>query len=95
MKNESNYLRGIAYAWEPKPSWWPFFLGRLTPLREITTFHTWAYYGFFKPTIAEVLAQIPEDLVDQVVAFEILDMINDNEALNDGYHVAITRLFGR
>ena len=92
---------GIAFTWDPAPA--PGFLGlgwgskakNLTPLRDVTTYHTWAYYGFFKPTIAECLAQIPEDILDKVVAFEIVNQPRDSEALNAGYHVATTRLYGR
>jgi hypothetical protein len=34
-----------------------------------TTHHTCGYYGFFKPTIAEVLAQMPDD--DEITVFHI------------------------
>lgn len=89
----------IAYMWTPKPA------GKATslkPLCEITTYHTYAYYGFFKPTIAEVLAQIPAEHLDKVVAFEIVggpetadDLNREPEALNAGYHVATTRLYAK
>jgi hypothetical protein len=74
----------------------------LKPIRDIRTHHTYGYYGFFKPAIAEVLAQIPEDILEQVVAFEIIkwpqdadDLNKELEALNAGYHVAITRLYSK
>jgi hypothetical protein len=38
----------------------------------IATLHTYGYYGCFKPSIAEVLAQIPENLIEQTVAFEVV-----------------------
>lgn len=59
------------------------------------------YYGIFKPSIAEVLAQIPEELIEQTVAFETIgpadaDALNkERDALNAGFHVATTRLYGR
>ena len=102
MKNEPDYLRGIAYNWDPMPSLWPLFVRNLKPLRDIITFHSYAYVGFFKPTIAEVLAQIPADIIDQVVAFEMMespenacDLNREREALEGGYHTATTRLFAR
>lgn len=63
-------LRRTAFRWDPKftkPS-------DVTPkyiLEEITTYHRCGYIGLFKPDIVEVLAQIPEDLLDQVVAFDV------------------------
>lgn len=92
-------LRRVSYTWSPKPSK-PVEEGSLNPLTDIRTYHTWAYYGFFKPTIAEVLAQIPESQIEDVVAFEIIDspktaadLNKESVALNDGYHVATTRLY--
>ena len=92
-------LFGIAYTWDPKAA---SKAKDLKPLCDITTYHTYGYYGFFKPSIAEVLAQIPAEHLDKVVAFEIVDSpqgVNDlnreNEALNAGYHVATTTLYIR
>jgi len=92
-------LFDIAYTWSPKPRW-P--ATRLTPLQDITTYHSWGHYSLFKPSIAEVLAQIPANLLDRVVAFEIIkqpetaDDLNQNiEAMHAGFHVATTRLYAR
>jgi hypothetical protein len=92
-------LFGIAYTWDPKPT---TQVSGLKPLADIRTYHTYGYQGFFKPSIAEVLAQIPEEHLDQVVAFEIVDypqhaedLNRELEALNSGYHVATTRLYVR
>lgn len=92
-------LFGIAYTWNPKSA------GKATglkPLCDITTYHTYGYYGMFKPSIAEVLAQIPAEHLDKVVAFEIVDSPKDaddlnrqSKAINAGYHVATTRLYVR
>ena len=43
----------------------------LKPLMQIITHHTTASFCF-SPTEAEVLAQIPEKILDQVAAYEIL-----------------------
>lgn len=87
----------VAYTWDPK------LAEKATDLKavcDITTYHTYGYHGFFKPSIAEVLAQIPEEYLDRVVAFEIVespntadDLNREREALNAGYHVAKTRLY--
>ncbi len=86
-------------------TWSPKFdesreLAPMKPLVDFTTYHSYGYYGFFKPSIAEVLAQIPEVLLQRVVAFEIVsqpetadDLNEQAEATNAGYHVATTRLF--
>lgn len=92
-------LFDVAYTWEPKPT------EKATDLKslcDITTYHSFAYYGFFKPSIAEVIAQIPEEWLDRVVAFEIVtsprsadDLNTNSEALNAGYHVATTRFYSK
>lgn len=102
FKREKRYIepcdpRFVAYTWDAKPA------GKakhITPLETITTYHRFGYYGFFKPSVAEVLAQIPERLLDRVVAFEIIkkpedaaDLNREKMALNKGFHVATTQLY--
>ena len=91
---------GTSYTWDPKYDE-ERKVPQLKPLADITTYHSYGYYGLFKPSIAEVLAQIPEVLLQRVVAFEIVDrpetaedLNKHSEALNAGYHFATTRLFG-
>ena len=86
-------LFGIAYTWSPKR-------GKkakgLVPLCEITTYHRWGHYVLFKPSIAEVLAQIPKEHLDAVVAFEVGEIApfeDDREAFNAMLHVATTQLY--
>jgi hypothetical protein len=92
-------LRGVAYTWDPK-------LGEkaegLDPLVTIRTLHTWSYYGFFKPSIAEVCAAInklPREVQDKVVAFHLTgpddahDLNHEIEAVDAGYHVAYATLY--
>lgn len=92
-------LFGVAYTWEPKPL---KLAPNLKVLKVIQTYHTYGYYGLFKPSIAEVLRQIPKEDLDKVVAFEIVDrpqdaadLNNELEALHAGYHVAKTALYVR
>ncbi len=73
----------------------------LKTLCDITTFHTFGYHIYFNPTVAEVLAQIPEELVRRAVAFQVVSdptkdvSTHDVEALAAGYHAATTRLYYR
>lgn len=41
------------------------------PLGDITTRHTYGYVLCFKPSVAEVLAAIPEELVEKVRGFTV------------------------
>ena len=66
--------------------------------------HTFGYHGFFKPSIAEVLAQIPEEVMESytIEAFEIIDRPTSSgdlnkfkKALEQGFHVSVVRLYVR
>lgn len=66
--------------------------------------HTYGYPGFFKPSISEVLAQIPEEIFKQysIDAFEIIDrprcsadFNKHKEAFDKGFHTSIVRLYLR
>jgi hypothetical protein len=91
--------RDVAYTWDARKA------GKapaLKELRAIRTYHTYGYHGMFKPSIAEVIAQIPADIIDQVTEFEIVkrpltatDLNEESRALNAGFHVATTVLYGR
>jgi hypothetical protein len=83
----------IAYQWDPA------FMGTVPRKliivgRSKRVLITWAYYGFFKPTIRECLAQMPPGCVNRCTAFEIVkgpktaaDLNVEKEALNAGYHI--------
>lgn len=73
---------------------------KISPIQDIRTYHGFSYHGFFKPSVAEVLAQIPKELLPEVAAFEIIkrpenaaNLNEEKEALNQGFHVATTRLY--
>lgn len=55
-------------------NWDPEFIGPFEGSESrfalIETYHRCGYHGLFKPSIGEVLAQIPEQLINEVVAFE-------------------------
>jgi hypothetical protein len=79
---------GLLYEYSPKAPWDPFTTvftwnpaedkgklvdtTRLPLLEALPTFHTCGYHALFKPDVTEVLAQIPPDLLEKVVAFEVL-----------------------
>jgi len=83
--------RNVAFTWDPKPL--QRVDNQLVLIGAIPTYHTWGYYGFFKPSIAEVIAQIPDVFLDEVVAFETLTDITLQNIIGD-YHVTITKLYG-
>ncbi len=67
-------------------------------------FHRCGFPGFFKPSIAEVLAQIPEDIFEHysIDAFEIIqrptcadDLNRYKDATKQGFHVSTVRLYLR
>ena len=74
-------------------------------LAEIRTKHSFCWRFIFSPTMAEVLAQIPSDLIDRVVAIQIVNnpvkdeedgLVFDREtldALKAKYHTVTTWLF--
>ena len=90
-------LRSTAFTWDPKLT--KKADERLTTAFSMPTLHGYGYYGMFKPSIAEVLAQLPRALAGNVVAFETngLDSADDLNgekiALNAGYHVATTTFY--
>jgi len=62
----------------------------------------WGYYGFFKPSFAEVFSQIKDSLLERAVAFEIEgpetrdDMFGNPviaTILNEGYQLATITLY--
>ena len=79
--------RTVAFTWDPE------FKAEATGLTEcgtIHTMHTYGYHGFFKPTIAEVMAQIPKEYYSKAVAFatDFGGFTNDNK-----HHIGVTVLY--
>lgn len=93
IQNSGENIFKRSYAWSPKPL---CKAPKMTKLTEISTLHTCSFPLFFKPSEAEVLAQIPEDLIDKVNAYEIYvtDINAANITTDDGqHHIAQVRLF--
>lgn len=87
-------LFNVAFTWDPEKS------GEAKGLKElerITTYHTCGHYMLFKPSINEVLSQIPENLLKKTVAFKtfIDNNKNINELLTEDqcHHIATTVLY--
>jgi hypothetical protein len=87
----------IAFTWDPKISGKP--PRDLAVLTKIRTLHAYGHPSLFKPSIGEVLRQIPTALLPIVKFFsldgpdDVHDLNLEREALNDGYHVAVTTLY--
>lgn len=64
--------------------------------------HTYEYPKYFSPTIAEVLAQIPEKYLSIASAFEMIDspktaedFAKHQKELDNGFHVSTIRLYSK
>ena len=94
-------LRNQSYIWNGKedkrkvvnPS-------NLETIDDFLCLHRWGYYGLFKPSIAEVLAQTPDRVVEAANAFEIIespetidDLYKYPEVLNNGFHLSKVRAY--
>jgi hypothetical protein len=83
-------LRRVAFTWDPV--FGDVFEG-LVPAKIVKTLHTFGAPSFFKPSIAEVLAQAPSDL-HEYVAFSLCgpesvdDMNRFPACTKAGFHVA-------
>lgn len=68
---------------------------------EFITLHRFNYYGFYKPSIEEVLAQLPKELFDEKklagrTLYFINNMISDDintAMLNQEHHIAKTTVY--
>ena len=90
-------LRRTAFSWDPSPGAPAENLEKLTTIQ---TLHTFGYHGFFKPSVAEVLAQMPEWVEEQgAVAFSTVgpknaqDLNDQRDAVKAGYHQAQTTFY--
>jgi hypothetical protein len=83
-------IETTAFAWDPERIQ---EAKGLTPLREITTFHSYGAPVFFKPDISEVLAQIPAELLDRVSAFTTEPDYGNQFTDGGSYHRGVTTLY--
>ena len=73
---------------------------RLETVDDFLCLHTWGYYGLFKPSIAEVLSQAPESVIEQANTFEIIespetreDVFKYKEVIDNGFHLSKVRAY--
>lgn len=93
---EGVHGRDVAYTWEAKlgrPL--KLYVGGLNEVN-ILTFHTWGYYGFFKPSLAESLGCIRQFVPEwREVRFFWLDSGNMGpEHIVGDFHWCRCKLFG-
>lgn len=93
-------LTNVAYTWLNEPTDYAekVDFSKLSVLEDVKMLHGWGYYGYFKPSVGEVIRQIPKEYLEKVVAFEIIDgaiAMNSTfkDELNAGFHVSIVRLY--
>lgn len=90
---ESTDLWGESYHWDPKLRW--FKQTGLVQIGHFVSYHTYGYQGFFKPTVAEVLAQFPPELVEKACGYEIWNDLDKIHILPDGHHWATVIVYGK
>lgn len=71
--------------------------------QDFACLHRYSYPGLFKPSVAEVLAQIPDDALVYARAFQIIDWPKTSEdfyrdsmvniAFRNGFYVSTVRLY--
>ncbi len=73
---------------------------KLEPVEDFLCLHTWGYYGFFKPSIAEVLSQAPEKTICEANTFEIIespktveDIFRYPKVIDNGFHLSKVRSY--
>ena len=73
---------------------------KLETVDDFLCLHTCGYYGLFKPSIAEVLSQAPESVIEQANTFEIIespetreDVFKYKEVIDNGFHLSKVRAY--
>lgn len=98
----SQEISGSAYTWfnDPEDYAEDVDFSKLSFLADVKMLHGYGYYGLFKPSVGEVIRQIPEDMLEKAVAFEIIyspvtaaDFEQFRTEFDAGFHVSIVRLY--
>ncbi len=73
---------------------------QLSPLVDIKMFHTrvWVFNNLFRPSVGEVLSQIPDEYLNKAVAFEMLKGGIDYKGMykkefDAGFFVSVVRIY--
>ena len=94
-------LRDISYIWDRNEDKRDVVdSNKLEPVEDFLCLHTWGYYGLFKPSIAEILAQVPEKTICEANVFEIIekpetraDVFRYPEVVDNGFHLSKVRSY--
>lgn len=98
----SQEISGCGYTWlnDPKDYAETVDFSKLSFFADVKMLHGYGYYGLFKPSVGEVIRQIPADMLEKAVAFEIIyspmtaaDFEQFREEFDAGFHVSIVRLY--
>lgn len=97
LKRPTKDLRGQSYLWDARPGV-PAPVAVNMPYVTLITYHTYGAPSLFKPSIAEVLAQVdaaltPEQLAPVVGYWIDNSNLDATHVLSDGYHFVRTVLF--
>ena len=82
-------IENTAFTWDPKLEDEAI---SLKPLQNINTIHDYGAPSLFKPSINEVLAQIPADVLDRVTAFST-DVDPRQFTPGGSHHLGLTTLY--
>ena len=73
---------------------------KLETVEDFLCFHSYCYYGFFKPSICEVLSQTPSKSLREADFFEIIekpetreDVFRYKEVVDKGFHLSKVRTY--
>ena len=96
-------LTEVSYTWINKDSeFYEVDISQLSIIKEIKVLHKYDHFELFKPSVGEVISQIPKELLNIVVAFEIIkystpanDFTLYHEEFDAGFHVSIVRLYSK
>ena len=101
IDEEKYLLREISYIWEESKNKRDVVdSNKLEPVEDFLCLHTYGYYGLFKPSIAEILAQVPEKTICEANVFEIIeepvtreDVFRYPEVVENGFHLSKVRSY--
>lgn len=87
-------LTNLAYTWrQEKDKREMVDASSIETIGEFPCYHTYGFYGFFKPSIEEVLSQFPDDMLKQANAFYLYhrpettyDLTKNSDIINAGCH---------
>lgn len=93
----TKWLRGIAYLWEASARSVKIEESHLYErIGSTLTYHSYGHPSLFKPSVAEVLAQLGAQLTrEQLIKVMGFMLTSTDYHMDDGYHVAVCHLFGR